>query len=163
MERYDAKAQGRLMDAITQIMRDEAKRYRLYNDITGEYLPPLPATVDGRHPKRSVGYGRNVDDVPFSDDEIRLMLANDYKKVQIALSVYDWYIGLNEPRKASIENMTFNMGVHGVLGFHHMIAAIVAEDWDTAGIQCDDPHWHSEVGERATRVAIQLRTGVWSD
>lgn len=151
------------MDAITQIMRDEGKRYRLYNDITGEYLAPLPVTADGKRPKRTVGYGRNVDDVPFSDDEIRLMLRNDYARVQQALSHFDWYVGLNEPRKASIENMTFNLDIHGVLGFHQMIAAIIVEDWETAGVQCDDPHWHSQVGDRATRVATQLRTGVWSD
>jgi len=151
------------MDAMTQIMRDESKRYRLYNDITGQPLAPLPLEPNGRQPKRTVGYGRNVDDVPFSDDEIRLMLSNDYTRVQHALGVYDWYIKLNEPRKASIENMAFNMGLHGVLGFHQMIAAIVAEDWDTAAVQCDDPHWHTQVGDRATRVAQQLRSGEWGE
>ena len=139
-----------------QLLRDEAKRCWLYDDATGERLPPL---ASGGH--RSVGIGRNVDAVPFRDSEIVLMLDNDIADRCAALSAFYWYNGLDGIRQATIVNMSFNLGLHGLLNFPRMIAALIAKDWATAAKECDDPHWHADVGDRATRCAQQVLTGVW--
>ena len=54
-----------------------------------------------------------------------------------------------------------NLGLGGLLHFPNMISAIGKEDWKTAAAECDDPHWHAEVGDRATMDAQILLTGEW--
>src|SRR5216684_314953 len=105
------------MDLIQQLSRDEGRRPHVYTDTAG---------------KLTAGVGRNISDVPFSDDEIDLMLSNDIARVRAALAPLAWYAALDEVRQGAIENMAFNLGVSGLLHFPHMIAALAHQDWRTA-------------------------------
>ena len=58
-------------------------------------------------------------------------------------------------------NMAFNMGVGGVAGFKKMLAALQAQEWDTAARELLDSKYATQVGERATRLAQQLITDTW--
>lgn len=134
------------MNLIEQLSRDEGRRNRVYTDTVG---------------KLTVGVGRNISDVPFSDDEIDLMLANDIKRAQDGLSAYPWYTALDPVRQAAVTNLAFNLGLHGLLGFPHFLAALAKQDWPTAASELANSVWATQVGARAARLEQQIATGEW--
>ena len=133
-----------LKDAL---MRDEGLRLKSYVDSRG---------------KITVGYGRNLTDVGLSLAEAELLLDNDMQRatagVQAALP---WTTGLDEVRRGALENMAFNLGVTGLLGFHKMLAAMQRGDWPTAALEALNSEWARQVGPRAYRLSRQLESGEW--
>ena len=148
------------MSAPTNIFemltRDEARRPMIYDDSDGG--PVILATrgnVTG-------GVGRNMSAVPFSDDEIDLMLRNDVARAQKSLSVFAWYNALDEVRQAGVVNMVFNLGSHELLlHWPHLLSALASGDWQRAHDEALDPHWISQVHARGERVADMFLTGEW--
>ena len=134
------------MDLVQQLRRDEGVRHTPYLDSKGIL---------------TVGVGRNLRDVPFSDDEINLMLVNDIKDKMKQLSAFNWYNELDEVRKAAVTNWAFNVGVHGLLNFPHAVAAIARKDWATVNSEMLDSQWARQVGDRANRLALQMLKGEW--
>lgn len=134
------------MNLIDQLSRDEGRRPHIYTDTVG---------------KITGGVGRNLSDVPFSDDEIDLMLANDIKRVQDALAQFQWYAMMDDVRQGAIANMAFNLGVADLLHFPHLIAALSQQDWATAAAEMADSLWAKQVGARAVRLEAQIRSGTW--
>jgi lysozyme len=134
------------MDLIEQISRDEGRKARIYQDTVGKWTG---------------GVGRNLSDVPFTDDEIDLMLANDIKRAQDGLSQYQWFMAMDSVRQAAMINMAFNIGVNGLLHFPHMIAALAKQDWTAAAAEMANSQWAHQVGDRATRLEQQIVTGEW--
>ena len=135
------------MDIIEQLRRDEGVRLKAYTDTVG---------------KLTIGVGRNLTDVGISDAEVDFLLANDVRSVQDRLSEFPWYTALDEVRRGAVANMAFNLGVHGLLGFPHMIAALAKQDWVTAADEMANSHWASQVGARAVRLQTQILTGQWT-
>ncbi len=133
------------MDLVAQLRRDEGVKYKPYLDTKGIL---------------TVGVGRNIRDVPFSDDEVNLMLVNDIKIRYKELGEFDWFNGLDDVRKAAIVNMAF-AGISTLLHFHKMITALANKDWATANSEMMDSMWSHQVGERANRLAKQILTGEW--
>lgn len=121
-----------------------------------------------RHPYQdskgiwTAGCGRNLEAVGLRDDEIALMLANDIADVRHQLARRDWYVALCLVRQDAIADMAF-MGVAKLDGFVNMIAALRAQDWETAAQEALDSDWARDVGSgRANCVAEMLRTGRWA-
>jgi len=134
------------MDIIEQLSRDEGRRPRIYLDTAGKWTG---------------GVGRNLSDVPFSDDEIDLMLSNDVKRAQDGLAQFAWYAGLDPVRQGACVNLAFNLGIAGLLHFPHFIAAMAHQDWVAAAGELADSHWAKQVGDRAARLQTQIVTGEW--
>ena len=129
--------------------------------------------------KRTIGYGRNVDDNPFSpkelnmlgrdefidepmtEDEAEILLVNDVKAVHKAIYDHVSMGKLNLARQAVCINMAFNLGVHGFCKFKNMLKAIREDKFERAAIEALDSRWASQVGDRATELATQLATGEW--
>lgn len=133
------------MNLIDQLNRDEGRRKWVYKDTVG---------------KLTVGVGRNINDVPFSDDEIDLMLNNDIRLRQDILGHLPWFTSLDPVRAAAIVNMSF-MGVDKLLRFTHMIDALAKQDWITAMQEMQHSLWAEQVGLRALRLERQILTGEW--
>jgi lysozyme len=132
---------------VDQLTRDEAKRNFPYLDTKG---------------KTSIGVGRNLSDVGLFDDEISYLLNNDINRVKGPLEQgISWFSSLDVPRQGVLINMAFNMGFHGLLGFHDTLSAMAKQDWEAAAVDMENSLWAKEVGDRATRLAEQMRTGVW--
>jgi lysozyme len=134
------------MNLIEQLSRDEGRKARLYQDTVGKW---------------TCGVGRNASDVPFSDDEIDLMLANDIQRVYTALVQYPWFMELDDVRRGAIQNMAFNLGVSGLLHFPTMIACLSQKDWEGAAAAMADSLWARQVGDRAKRLEQQILAGIW--
>lgn len=68
---------------------------------------------------------------------------------------------LNEPRRAVLVDLCFNPGPTKLAGFHHMISAIQAGDWQTAHDELLDSAYAGQVHSRADTNALVLLTGEW--
>lgn len=130
---------------IDQLKRDEGVRRFPYKDSVG---------------KLTIGVGRNLDDVGIFEEEIELMLSNDVKAAFAKLQrSYSWFITLDEVRQGVLINMTFNMGSLGQ--FPKMLACVESGDYSGAASEMLDSLWATQVGDRATRLSEQMKTGVW--
>jgi lysozyme len=133
-----------------ELNTDEGRRYRPYRDSVG---------------KLTAGVGRNLDDVPFSDDEIDLMLKNDVDRATAALDKnIPWWRTLNGVRQNVLANMCFNMGWgdgrKGLSSFINTLAKVKASDYAGAADGMLASKWATQVGARAQRLAKMMREGV---
>ena len=130
-----------------QLIRDEGKRLTLYQDQLGF---------------NTIGVGHNLDAHGISEDVCELLLTEDIARAEAAVRVrLPWAAELAEPRRAVLVNMAFNMGMGGLMGFRRALAAMQAGDWPLAAREMLDSRWAGQVGERATRLAEQMKTGIW--
>jgi lysozyme len=60
-------------------------------------------------------------------------------------------------RQRALAEITFNMGLGHLLGFHRALLAMQTQRWDQAAAELLDSDWHSEVGARAERLAAAMR------
>lgn len=135
------------MTILDQLKRDEGKRLRPYKDSVG---------------KLTIGYGRNLDDEGISDDEAELMLANDIENHRRDLfRALPWVVSLDEVRLAVLLNMCFNVGIAGLCGFKQTLSLVQQQKWDAAADEMLQSKWATQVGPRAHRLALQLKTGQW--
>jgi lysozyme len=128
-----------------QLPIDEGRRSKPYRDSVG---------------KLTIGCGRNLDDVGLRPDEIALCLENDINVAeQSARRLVPNFDDLNEVRKAVVINMVFNMGESRVAGFVNMLHAIRDGRYGAAADHMLDSKWAKQVGERANRLAAQMKAG----
>lgn len=111
-----------------------------------------------------MGYGRNLDDRGIDEEEAEFLLAND---VQRAIRQLDqalpWWRGLDEARRGVLVNMVVNMGLGGLVGKNpKVLAACERGDYQTAAAEMLDGPWKNQVGDRARRLAAQMRSGEWT-
>ena len=130
-----------------QLQQDEGLRLKPYKDTVG---------------KLTIGYGRNLDDEGITQYEAEQLLQHDVDGVRIALATnLPWTHDLDDARHGVLANMAFNMGIHGLMEFHQMLAAAQAGDYDKAADEMENSAWYSQVGARAHRLATQMRSGAW--
>lgn len=129
--------------------------------------------------KKTIGYGRNVDDNPFSpkelnmlgrdefncnpmtEEEAEILLVNDVKAVEAIIKDHLPWANLCFARQAVCLNMAFNLGVSGFFQFKNMLRAIHKECFKEAAIEMLDSKWADQVGDRANELAKQMCVGLW--
>jgi lysozyme len=133
---------------IADLRRDEGVKRFAYQDSLGFWTIGVGRLVDSRK-----GGG-------LSDAEIDLLLANDIAALRAQLDrAIPWWRGLDPVRGRVIENMAFNLGCAGLLGFPRMLEAVRTGDWRSAAAAMLASRWAGEVGPRADRLAQLIRTG----
>lgn len=129
---------------IAQLIRHEGLKPKPYTDTVG---------------KKTIGIGRNLDNVGISKDEAIYLCGNDITHAEQIATQYDWYAKLNEARQNVVLNMIFNLGQTRFGGFLNMIGAIAKGDYDVAANHMMSSKWAAQVGKRAEELATQMRTG----
>lgn len=130
-----------------QLIRDEGLRLKPYKDGVG---------------KLTIGVGRNLDDVGLSLGEAEYLLDNDIRRATSdVVARIPWCHTLDDVRFAVLVNMSFNLGIGGLLGFTKALAAMEKGEWQAAANAMLDSKWRRQVGIRAERLARQMETGVW--
>jgi lysozyme len=129
----------------------EGKKVRPYHDTVG---------------KLTVGIGRNISDVSFSEDEIQLMFRNDMVRAERQCErLFPTWNALSEVRKAVLQDMMFNLGPSRLRGFKKTREAIRKKDFNEASVQMLDSKWAEQVGkkmhQRAWRLAWMMRVDEW--
>jgi lysozyme len=132
---------------VDQLKRDEGVKLKPYRDSVG---------------KLTIGVGRNLDDDGLTMAEVEMLLQNDIQQVQTQLqAALPWVYQLDEARRGALENMAFNLGVHGLLEFRNTLSLIERGKYDEAADGMLKSKWAAQVGPRATRLSQQMRTGEW--
>jgi lysozyme len=129
-------------DLLVLVKRHEGFRARPYHDSRG-YI--------------TVGYGFCLDTWPLSEAEAEVILEMRLRDVIYELSEQPWWETLSDRQQRALVDMSYNLGIAGVLRFHEMIAAIEAGDWDRAAAAMLNSTWARQVGSRAKDDAAMLR------
>jgi len=117
----------------------------------------------------TIGYGRLIQEGKggISEAEAQFMLMNDVAKFMKEAQSFDWFDGLNEPRKAVIVNMLFNLGLFNFNKFMKFKQAVADRDFEEAAKQMvtgsngGKSLWAKQVKGRAYELAKQMETGKW--
>jgi lysozyme len=143
------------MNILEQLERDEGKRYDLYDDATSVSIK-AGSVVKGNP---TIGVGRDLAANPLSEGAVQYLLQEDVHIIQEALSQFAWFTALDMIRQGAVINVAFNDGIHGLLHYPHMIAALARSDWPIAAQECtsSDPR----LTARYARLAQQILTGEW--
>lgn len=73
------------------------------------------------------------------------------------------FAALNEPRRAVLLSMAYQLGTAGLFGFRNMLQAIKDQDWQRAYTEGLDSLWARQTPERALRQMKTLLAGDWSE
>ncbi len=72
-----------------------------------------------------------------------------------------WSKDLDEPRKAVLVGMAFQMGIAGLLGFVNTLKMIERRQYKEAAAGMLNSKWAKQTPGRAARMAKQMETGQW--
>ena len=133
-----------------QLRRDEGERLSAYQDHLGFWTIGIGRLIDSRR-----GGG-------ISTDESTMLLRNDIARIRVELlQRLPWFVHLDPVRQGVLMNMTFQLGINGVMAFQDTLAKVQASDYAAAADRMLQSKWATQTPERANRLAIQMREGTW--
>lgn len=146
---------SQITDIFSQLKRDEGTKLFLYKDDRGFDTIGTGHNCDANPLPFDVSDGIT----PAQNDQI---LTQDVNRTRAKLiAALPWSIKLDDARFGVFLNMSFNMGVGGLLNFHHDITDTMAGNYVQAAADMQQSAWYNQVGARAVRLCEQMRTGVW--
>lgn len=133
-----------------EILEDEGSRACVYADSLGFATIGVGVCVDQRVP----GAGLHPEEIAF-------LLDNRLKKVTAAVDeALPWAKEkLCQARLRVLYNMTFQMGITGLLQFKNTLALIEKGDYSGAALNMLASNWDRQTPSRAHRLAEQMRLG----
>lgn len=136
--------------ARKQLIRHEGEVLHAYQDHLGFWTIGVGRLIDKRK-----GGG-------LSKEESAMLLNNDIDSRIAALTErMPWFSSLNDARKAVLLNMSFQLGVAGLMGFSKTLSLIQNGYYDEAANQMLQSKWAQQTPNRANEMATQMRTGQW--
>ncbi len=139
-------------ELIQQVKRDEGLRLKAYWDPIGKCW-----TIGDGHTGPDVG-----PDTVWTRQQADATLLSDLDDAADEIDqAFPWAEQMGVVRWSVLVNMAFNMGIERLSEFHMMLAAAQAGDFEEAATQMLNSLWASQVGDRATQLAKQMRTGEW--
>lgn len=141
-----------LYDNLTrQLTGDEGNRAKIYRDSLGYFTIGIGRLVD---PGKNGGGLRQ--------SEIAFMLANDINERRDDLNrLIPWMNTLSETRQAVLINMSFQLGVDGLLAFKNTLAMVKVGNFSAAAVGMLNSKWATQTPARAKRLSEQMRTDKW--
>ena len=139
-----------------QLIVDEGLRLKPYRDSVG---------------KLTIGVGRNLDDKGISHDEAMALLDRDIAEHMALLDrELPWWQRMDETRQLVLANMAFNLGVGPtpeqpdgkLLQFKNTLDHMARGEYDAAADGMAASVWAKQVGVRADRLVIAMRTGAFA-
>ena len=111
----------------------------------------------------TIGIGRNILARPITvtDALVDAWFQADLADVVTHLTtVYAWFPALDKARQSVLIDLCFNLGLHGLMAFENMLAAIIAKNWQRAHDELLHSRAHDEEPARIQEDAQILLTGV---
>jgi len=146
-----------MLNLIEQIMEYEGFREYPYIDPIVDVSDEFRKQYNKLLPKLNltIGYGTLL---PITKQEAEYLLVhrlnaiiNEMKKECL---VYD---KLPKQAKEVLNNMAYNLGVPKLCGFKKMWRALEDDNYQAAAAEMLDSKWANDVGDRAIRLAEQMR------
>jgi lysozyme len=133
-----------------QLRRDEGEVLHAYQDHLGYWTMGVGRLIDKRK-----GGG-------ITAAESAYLLGNDITaKTSGLVASIPWVEQLDPVRRAVLQNMAFQMGVEGLLGFKNTLNFIKNGNYAQAALNMQMSKWHSQTPERSDRLIKQMITGEW--
>lgn len=133
-----------------QLIVDEGKVKHAYKDSLGYW---------------TIGVGRLIDKDKgggLSDSEIEMLLENDIRnKYNELVKVMPWVTTLSEPRLGVLLNMSFQLGVSGLLKFKNTLDLIIKGNYEEAAKGMMNSLWAKQTPNRAKKLSKQMATNEW--
>lgn len=132
---------------IADLKRDEGLCLTAYKDTVGVW---------------TIGYGRAhvQPGTVWTEAQAEAALREDVLEHNAELATaLPWINGLDPVRRRVLQNMAFNLGVKGLLGFKNTLGMVKAGDYEGAARGMLASLWAKQVKGRAVRLAEQMRTG----
>ena len=101
----------------------------------------------------TVGYGSRM---PITKEEAELLLEYRLKAMKAQLTGYLYDIDIKDEAWDILFNMSYQLGVKGVLNFKNMIKALKDNDYKEASIQMLDSLWAKQTPNRAKRLSDRM-------
>ena len=134
-----------------QLRGDEGVKATVYKDHLGYDTIGVGRLVDARKP----GAG-------LKPHEIDYLLQNDIdERIEALTRRLPWFQDLDDARRGVLLNMSFQLGVDGLLGFKNTLAMVESGDYMGAARNMMQSKWADQTPARAARMAEQMRTGRW--
>ena len=134
-----------------QLTIDEGIKPQVYQDSLGLWTIGIGRLVDERVP----GCG-------LRPDEIEYLFKNDLEDRITSLGAkIPWLHELDEARQGVLLNMSFQMGVSGLLKFTNTLELIRQKRFTEAATAMLQSKWAKQTPKRAARLARQMLTGDW--
>lgn len=106
----------------------------------------------------TIGIGRNIETNGITKQEAEYLLSNDIDRFTAEIEKrLSWFGRLPEPAKIVLINMSFNLGVIGLLKFKNTLALIEKGDYKGAGKEMLNSAWSRQVGKRAVELSEILK------
>lgn len=135
---------------LDRLEKDEGFRPYAYQDSLGFWTIGHGILIDRR---RGGGITR---------EESRYLVMN---RVALKIAELDehlpWWRTLDDVRQAVLANMCFNLGILNLLEFKRTLGLIKDGNYDAASEAMLESKWASQVGARAHRLSVMMRTGEW--
>ena len=105
----------------------------------------------------TIGYGFRLDKLRLSNVSAEIIL-NDYVKwLQEDLEALEWYRGLSESVKEIIYEMSYQIGISGMLKFKKMIDLINLKDYEGASKEMRNSEWYKQTPNRVKRLVERMK------
>lgn len=137
-------------ELVKQLRGDEGEVPHAYQDSLGLWTIGVGRLID----KRKGGGLR--------PDEITYLLQNDIDdRIEALTRSLPWFQDLDDARKGVLLNMSFQLGVQGLLGFERTLGLVQAGKYENAAHAMLQSKWATQTPARAKRMAEQMRSGSW--
>lgn len=134
-----------------QLKADEGVRNCVYSDSLGFLTIGVGRLVDSRKP----GAG-------LRPDEIAYLLNNDIDhRIEALTRRLPWFQNLDDARRGVLVNMSFQLGVDGLLGFKNTLELVRQGKYENAAAAMLESKWAQQTPARAKRMSRQMATGLW--
>lgn len=139
-----------IKDIESQLREDEGEKLSAYKDSEGYLTIGIGVLIDERK-----GGG-------ITKEESSYLFQNrlDSKKAAIRKAL-PWFDQLDVVRQGVLLNMSYQMGVDGLLKFKQTLGFVQRAQWTAASVGMLNSLWAKQTPERAERLARQMSTGVW--
>jgi lysozyme len=133
---------------IAELERDEGRVLHAYQDSLGYWTIGIGRLIDKRR-----GGG-------ISNEEADLLKRNDIAKVRRQLDeMLPWWRGMSPARQRAIQNMTFQLGIAGLLRFTSTLRHLEAGNYASAAANMRGSLWARQTPARAERVIRLVELG----
>ena len=109
----------------------------------------------------TIGVGRNLEHVGLrSEAEARYLLRSDIVAIRAELErAIPWINDLSEKRQHVLMDMSFNLGVTGLMKFEKTLRHVANGNYAAASVEMLRSRWARQVGQRSVKLSEMMARG----
>jgi len=148
-----------LQSTCSYIAGNEGTRYTMYHDSLGILTIGNGFNLQRQDADKLLKqFGSSLASVMAGDslteDQVyKLLGVTVNEAISNCVKLFPEFYSLTDNQQMALTDMSFNLGLHRLSGFTHMIAAVNNNNFQEASSQMLGSHWAQQVGKRAQKDA----------